>query len=71
MKNKNYTKYIVLLDDFTIEFYKSNRTGRWWILPSESSKGTFMLPCTERDYQKALEGEIPLRWWNLHQRSLN
>ncbi len=71
IEDKNYTKYIVLLEDFTIEFYKSNRTGRWWILPSESSKGAFMLPCTERDYQKALEGEIPLRWWNLHQRSLN
>ena len=61
IEDKNYTKYIVLLDDFTIEFYKSNRTGRWWIFPSESSKGAFMLPCTERDYQKALEGEIPLR----------
>ena len=71
IEDKNYTKYIVLLEDFTIEFYKSNRTGRWWILPSETAKGAFMLPCTERDYQKALEGEVPLRWWNLHQRSLN
>lgn len=71
IEDKNYTKHIVLLDDFTIEFYKSNRTGRWWILPSEASKGAFMLPCTERDYQKALEGIIPLRWWNLHQRSLS
>lgn len=71
IEDKNYTKHIVLLDDFTIEFYKSNRTGRWWILPSETSQGAFMLPCTERDYQKALEGIIPLRWWNLHQRSLN
>ena len=38
IEDKNYTKHIVLLDDFTIEFYKSNRTGRWWILPSEASK---------------------------------
>ena len=70
IEDKNYTKHIVLLDDFTIDFYKSNRTGRWWILPSEDSKGIAMLPCTERDYQKACEGVIPQRWWNLHQKSL-
>ena len=68
-ENINFTKYIVLIEEFIIEFYKSNHTGRWWILPSEQAKGIGMLPCTEKDYQKACEGIIPERWWNLHQRS--
>ena len=33
-ENINFTKYIVLIEEFIIEFYKSNHTGRWWILPS-------------------------------------
>ena len=70
INDTNYTKHIVLLEDFTIEFYKSNRTGRWWILPNEDSLGTSMLPCTEKDYLRACEGIIPERWWNLYQKTL-
>lgn len=66
----NFTKYNVLVDDLVIEFYKSNFTGRWWILPSEYIMGTSMLPCTEKDYEQACNGIIPKRWWNLYKKTL-
>lgn len=66
----NFTKYNVLVDELIIEFYKSNLTGRWWILPSEYSVGNSMLPCTEKDYEQACSGIIPKRWWNLYKKTL-
>lgn len=61
----NFTKYSVLIDDMTIEFYKSNFTGRWWILPECYSQGISMLACSQKDYDLACKGVIPERWWNL------
>lgn len=66
----NFTKYNVLVDDLIIEFYKSNFTGRWWILPNEYTSGSAMLPCTEKDYEQACSGVVPKRWWNLYKKSL-
>lgn len=70
IQDKNFTKYSVLIDnDITIDFYKSNFTGRWWILPHQYGQGISMLPCSEKDYQQACQGIIPERWWNLTNRT--
>jgi arginase family enzyme len=40
--DRNYKKYIVLVDDDELTFYKSNKTGRWWVeipfLPNDNNK---------------------------------
>ncbi|MCT4622062.1 MAG: formimidoylglutamase [Schleiferiaceae bacterium] len=65
----DYTKFTVLLEeqDMEMNFYKSPKSGRWWIeIPAEfkgiSKHG--LLPCTKEDYDMAKKGEITQRWWN-------
>ncbi len=72
----NYFKYIVPIDDEELIFYKSDRTGRWWIeIPFISNKDNkikknTLLPCSHEDYLAACEQEIPERWWKAQRRNL-
>lgn len=73
---ENYFKYIVPIDDEELIFYKSDKTGRWWIeIPFETSgnnklKRNTLLPCTHEDYLAACEQERPERWWKAQRRNL-
>lgn len=56
-----------------IIFYKSERTGRWWMevpYPNQgkklSPKLSKLVPCCEEDYITAIGGDIPERWWLMH-----
>ncbi len=70
---KDYEKYTVLMDEFDeLNFYKSPASGRWWI---EIPKGDLqaervqLVPCSSEDYQEALQGIIPKRWWKAQQKA--
>ena len=73
----DYLKFIVLIDegDFELVFYKSPRSGRWWLelnhdhFKSSNYKRHTLIPCSEEDYQRALSQEIPQRWWNAMNRN--
>lgn len=73
---ENYFKYIVPIDDEDLIFYKSDKTGRWWIeIPFVTSgnnklKRNTLLPCTHEDYLAACEQERPERWWKAQRRNL-
>ena len=73
---ENYFKYIVLIDDEELIFYKSDKTDRWWIeipfVVSENNKlkRNTLLPCTHQDYLAACEQERPERWWKAQRRNL-
>jgi len=62
----NYQKYIVPVEDQILNFYKSNKSGRWWmeIVVSENNKNSrhTLIPCTYQDYISATNQEIPERW---------
>ena len=68
---KNYTKFLVHLEDFEddLVFYKSDKSQRWWMEvrynPSKGSKYDrhHMVPCGKEDYDKALKNNIPDLWW--------
>ncbi len=68
---KNYTKFLVDLEDFEDDliFYKSDKSQRWWMEvkynPSNGSKYDrhHMVPCNKEDYDKALKNQIPDLWW--------
>ncbi len=72
----DYFKYIVPIEEEELIFYKSNKTGRWWIeVPFISSlhnkiKKSTLLPCTYEDYLAACEQEIPERWWKVQRRNI-
>ncbi|MEM6642687.1 MAG: formimidoylglutamase [Bacteroidota bacterium] len=55
-------------DPETIRFYKSKKSDRWWIeIPNSSTQlfdRTRVLPCSHRDYELAVSGELPERWVN-------
>ncbi|MCF6365002.1 MAG: arginase family protein [Bacteroidales bacterium] len=63
-------KYIVNVDgiDEKIIFYKSSKTGRWWIDVSYKKKKKKLISCTFDDYIKASGNEIPERWWFFFQK---
>ncbi|MVO08600.1 arginase [Flavobacterium sp. TP390] len=73
---ENYLKYIVLVEDEELIFFKSNKTERWWIeIPfldnkNNKLKRNTLLPCTHDDYLAACEQEIPSRWWKAYRRNL-
>ena len=65
---ENYQKFTVLLeDDDPLTFYKSNKTGRWWIeikiLSDNKYKRHALIPCTYKDYVDATKQIIPERWY--------
>lgn len=63
---KDYKKYIVPIEDTTINFYKSNKSDRWWMeVEHYHNKITkrALIPCTYQDYLRAGNQVIPERWW--------
>ena len=66
-----YKKYHVAMEteEHELIFYKSDFSGRWWMevpFPSDL-KSKFirhqMVPCSYADYELALSGEMPDRWF--------
>jgi len=71
----NHQKYITLVDDQELIFYKSNKTGRWWIeIPfltevNNKLKRHTLLPCMHQDYLDACNNKIPDRWYKAFQKN--
>lgn len=72
----NYLKYIVPLETDELVFYKSNKTGRWWIeinffidKHNKQNKNT-LLSCSHNDYLGACNNELPERWWKAQRKNL-
>lgn len=73
---KTYLKYIVTNDeiDQDINFYKSDKSGRWWMeVPypgTENARYTrhHMVPCNYSDYEMAMNGDLPDLWWQTYQK---
>ena len=74
--NPDYVKFHVVLQDekYEINFFKSKKTNRWWMeIPYPPSKGLkferhTLLPCSYKDYELAVNNEIPDRWWQTYQK---
>ena len=71
----NHQKYITLVDEQELIFYKSNKTGRWWIeIPFLSEINTklkrhTLLPCMHQDYLDACNNKVPDRWYKAFQKN--
>ncbi len=74
-EDRNYLKYITLVDAQELIFYKSNKTGRWWIeIPFLSEvnnklKRHTLLPCMHQDYLDACNNKLPDRWYKAFQKN--
>lgn len=74
--NENsFQKFNVLIEDEELIFYKSVKTGRWWIeipfLPNVNNKlkKHTLLPCMHEDYVEASQGKIPERWYKAYKKN--
>lgn len=75
-EKKDFVKYLVKIDDHDDEivFYKSKKSGRWWIeVPVKTSlKAKYerhhLIPSSYKDYQIALKNDIPDKWWKAYQK---
>ena len=73
---KDYTKFLVNLEDFKEEiiFYKSDKSDRWWMeVPYPPQKESIyerhhLVPCDYQDYEKAMKNEVPNLWWKTYQK---
>ncbi len=70
---ESYQKFSVLLeDDDPVNFYKSDKSGRWWmeinLITDNKYKRHTLVPCAHEDYMKALEQKIPERWFKAQQK---
>lgn len=68
-----YQKFTVLLEnDDPINFYKSDKSGRWWmeinLLSNNKHKRHALIPCDYQDYELALDHKIPERWYKALQK---
>ncbi|MGM5469688.1 formimidoylglutamase [Flavobacteriaceae bacterium LMO-SS05] len=73
--DKNYQKFNVLVENEELIFFKSTKTGRWWIeipfLPDVNNKlkKHTLLPCTHEDYVEASHDKIPERWYKAYKKN--
>ena len=72
---EHYEKYTVLMEnDDPINFYKSHKTGRWWmeinLLKDNKYKRHSLIPCTYQDYQDATKQYIPERWYKAQKKMI-
>ncbi|WBX71764.1 formimidoylglutamase [Tenacibaculum retecalamus] len=70
---ENYQKFTVLLsDDDPINFYKSDKSGRWWmeinLITNNKHKRHALIPCNYKDYEQALKRKMPNRWFKAQQK---
>ncbi|MBK9291804.1 MAG: formimidoylglutamase [Bacteroidetes bacterium] len=73
---EGFVRYLVKIEGHTDEliFLKSKKSGRWWIDLSMSRQAGskyekhHYVPCSEADYQQALQDELPDRWWQFYQK---
>ena len=73
--SRDYKKFIVNMNslDHDIVFYKSHQTERWWceipILKASGKKpGSLIQSCSQEDYDRACNQEIPDRWWKAYKK---
>ena len=70
-----FNKYIVLVEEQELVFYKSLKTGRWWVetlfLSKPHTKKTkhTLLACMKSDYDNAVGGNIPERWYKAYKKN--
>jgi arginase family enzyme len=73
--SNSYLKFTVLVESEELVFFKSKKTGRWWIeIPFLEYSNTKLkqhplLACTHEDYISATKGLIPERWYKAYKKN--
>ncbi|XOD68976.1 MAG: formimidoylglutamase [Flavobacteriales bacterium AspAUS03] len=71
--SNDYKKYHVPHPDRDLIFLQSTHTEKWWMeLPTlkKNLLKKYYVACSHNDYLKAIQGEIPDRWWKTYKKYL-
>ncbi len=64
---ETYQKFMIPIEEEVISFYKSDKSGRWWMEINFKNNNKYerhsLIPCTYQDYLNANKQEIPDRWY--------
>ena len=70
-----FNKYTVLVQDQELIFYKSLKTSRWWVETplisnlNNKNNDLSLLACMQSDYDTAVKGNIPNRWYKAYKKN--
>ncbi|MBU0488222.1 MAG: formimidoylglutamase [Bacteroidetes bacterium] len=71
----DFLKYRVSISNHKHEivFYKSKKSDRWWMeVPFSDEMSKYerhhLVPCSYKDYEAAINEEMPDRWWQFYQK---
>jgi arginase family enzyme len=68
ISENDFTKYIINVggNEYNLTFWKSNKTGRWWVEVPFSVQHLYerhqLVPCSYEDYIAATHHELPDKW---------
>lgn len=73
---EDYTVYNLSLENIQEEiiFFKNKKSGKWWMkvpvkqASAKVSRRFHIVPCHIRDYQQAMQGELPDAWWQTYKK---
>ncbi|MCX6259007.1 MAG: formimidoylglutamase [Bacteroidia bacterium] len=73
ISSDHFSKYHVRFEEINqeITFYKSNKTGNWWleiIYGIGDNQKKMLVSCSYEDYEKTCNGELPDRLWKTYQK---
>ncbi len=54
-------KFYVENEILKLVFYKNQKTKRWWVEIAQLETNSRLIPCSEKDYQEALNGKLSKR----------
>lgn len=68
----NYETYYVQLNERNLIFYHDIQAQQWWLELNEmeeiEEQGKQIVPCSLMDYENALKGKMPDRWWRSYKK---
>lgn len=70
-QNQNFVKYVVSIHEgqYDIAFWKSLYSNKWWMeLPEVRTGVPRYVPCSYKEYQQAMQDELPDRWMKAYNR---
>jgi hypothetical protein len=76
INSNKFTKYIVPFEDENYIFFKSNSTEKWWIEinidynHNNKNKKPTLFSCSEEDFHKIQQGEIPEKLWKTQRKTM-
>jgi len=64
----SYRSYMVAVNGLNepLKFYQNPVNDRWWIVVGDNNGEEKLVACASTDYQRALQNELPDKWWHYY-----